>query len=251
MDLIERIAASATGGDNSKKFEEVLPAYSAMGYKKFELYAEGRGASPDYSKGSAYYASFAKDHGMKYSSFHLPVIEEGSAESFENALKWAAFAEELSIPVCVFNAKEKKHYAKLILSMLEDIEKRKLNFNLVVQIHEGRALESFEDIKEILDQVKHERVMALHELGSFHALGVSAQQVIDAFWPKIGLFHLKDMIGSQSVPFSKGEVDFTSLFKEVNRIGYKGDFVVELSPVDMENTHRYIGEALTYLKKIV
>jgi len=99
--------------------------------------------------------------------------------------------------------------------------------------------------------VKHERVMALHELGSFHALGVSAQQVIDAFWPKIGLFHLKDMIGSQSVPFSKGEVDFTSLFKEVNRIGYKGDFVVELSPVDMENTHRYIGEALTYLKKIV
>ena len=247
--LIDRIAASATGGDNSKTFEEVVPDYGAMGYRLFELYATGRGASPDYNKGAEYYAKMARENGLKYSSFHLPVIETDSPESFEDAVKWACFAEELKIPVCVFNAAEKKSYAKLLAKMLEEVESRELGFNLLVQIHEGRSIETFEDVQDILGEVKHPRVMALHELGSFHAVGVSWQKVIDNFWPRIGLFHLKDMVGSQSVPFGTGEIDFAALFNEVEKIGYQGDFVIELNPKDKENTNRYIREALQYLKQ--
>ena len=61
-DLVQRIAASATGGDNVKSFEEVVPDYSAMGYRQFELYATGRGASPDYNKGVTYYANEANKY---------------------------------------------------------------------------------------------------------------------------------------------------------------------------------------------
>ena len=247
--LTERIAASATGGDNSKTFEEVFPDYSVMGYRKFELYAAGRGASPDYNKGAGYYANMAREYGLRYSSFHLPVIEDDDPESFKDALKWACFAEELDIPVCVFNAAGKKSYAKLLAKMLDEVEARKLRFKLLVQIHEGRSIETFEDVQGILKEIDHPRVMALHELGSFHAIGVSWQKVIEHFWPRIGLFHLKDMIGPQSVPFGTGEIDFAALFAQAEKIGYQGDFVIELNPKDKENTNRYIREALQFLKQ--
>ena len=247
--LIQRIAASATGGDNSKTFEEVIPDYSAMGYRQFELYATGRGASPDYNNGAAYYANKAKEQGLKYSSFHLPPIEEDDPESFKDALKWARFAGELGIPVCVFNSHKKESYAKLLAKMVTEIEACGLKFNLVVQIHEGRSLESLEDVRQVLREVDHPKVMALHELGSYHAIGVSWEKVIDAFWPRIGLFHLKDMIGPQSVAFGAGEIDFAALFNTVDSIGYQGSFVIELNPKDKENTNRYIREAFQFLKQ--
>lgn len=247
--LIQRIAASATGGDNVKTFEEVIPDYSAMGYKQFELYALGRGASPDFNKGVVYYADKAKKYGLKYSSFHLPAIEADEPESFKEAVKWAQFANELEIPVCVFNSHKKESYAKLLAKMVAKIEECKFKFNLVVQIHEGRSLESLEDVQQVLKEVDHPKVMALHELGSYHAIGISWQKVIDCFWPKIGLFHLKDMIGTQSVAFGTGEIDFIALFSEVERIGYKGNFVVELNPKDKENTNKYIKDAFQFLKQ--
>ena len=245
--LIQRIAASATGADARRPFDEVVLEYSAMGYRQFELYANGRGSSPDYSKGAAYYAQKAKEQGLTYSSLHLPAIEDGNGESFEEALKWYSFACELGIPVCVFNSHKKESYARLLAKFVAEIEAQKPI--LVVQIHEGRSLESLEDVQQVFKEVDHPKVMALHELGSYHAIGVSWQKVIDTFWPRIGLFHLKDMVGTQSVAFGTGEVDFAALFNAVDSIGYQGSFVVELSTVDKENTNKYIADAFQYLKQ--
>ena len=245
--LMEKITASATGGDVPKPFEEIVPDYASMGYRQFELYATGRGSSPDYGKGAAYYAQKAKEYGIRYSSLHLPAIEDGDEASFEDAFKWYRFADELGIPVCVFNSHKKESYAKLLAKMVTKIETFKPV--LVVQIHEGRSLESLEDVRQVLKTVNHQKAMALHELGSYHAIGVSWKKVIDTFWPRIGLFHLKDMVGGQSVPFGTGEVDFASLFKTVESIGYSGSFVVELATTDRENTNRYFREAFQFFKQ--
>ena len=245
--LMQRIAASATAGDAKRPFEEVVPEYSKMGYKMFELYAGGRGSSPDYNKGSAHYAKRAKELGITYSSLHLPGVEPGNEESFEAALKWVKFAEELNIPVCVFNCHSKEGYAKSIAHMVKKIEG--LKPGLVVQIHEGRSIDTLEDVQKVMKEVNHPKVNVLHELGSYHGIGVSWQKVIDSFWPRIGLFHLKDMIGPQSVAFGKGEVDFAGLFKKCDEIGYKGSFVIELNTKDPVNTNRYIAEAFQFLKQ--
>jgi len=245
-DLIKRIAASATGGDAKKPFEEIVPAYVKMGYKQFELYAGGRGSSPDYNKGTAYYKQKAAEYGITYSSLHLPTIS-ASGEDFEKSVKWLKFADELNIPVCVFNAAEKEGYAALLKKMVPIAEK--LKPVLVVQIHEGRSLETLEDVKMVLKEVDHPKVKILHELGSYHAIGVSWKKVIDTFWPRIGLFHLKDMMGPQSVPFGTGDVDFAALFKTVESIGYKGSFVLELATKDPENTNKYFAEAFKYFQQ--
>ena len=245
--LIQRIAASATGGDSGKPFEEIVPNYSAMGYKCFELYATGRGSSPDFAKGTAYYANKAKEYGIKYSSLHLPAIEPDSQESFDEALKWVKFADELGVPVCVFNSHSKESYAKLLAKMAAKIEGFKPI--LVVQIHEGRSIDTLEDVQCVMKEVDHPKVKVLHELGSYHAIGVSWQKVIDCFWPRIGLFHLKDMVGSQSVPFGTGEINFAALFDAVDKTGYQGSFVIELNTKDKENTNKYFREALQFLKQ--
>ena len=247
LSLIQRITASATGGDSQKPFEEIVPDYHSMGYQQFELYSTGRGSSPDYNKGAAYYAQKAKEYGIRYSSFHLPPIEEGDEKSFDEALKWYYFANELEIPVCVFNSHKKEFYAKLLSKMVAKIES--LKPVLLVQVHEGRSLESLEDVQQVLKEVNHPKVKALHELGSYHGIGVSWKKVIDTLWPRIGLFHLKDMVGSQSVPFGTGEVDFASLFETVKSIGYEGSFVIELATKDSENTNRYFREAFSFFKQ--
>lgn len=245
--LIARLAASATAGDSEKPFDVVVPDYAAKGYKMFEMYAVGRGSSPDYAKGPAYYRDEAQRLGITYSSLHLPAIEAGDEAGFEDALGWARFAEALDIPVCVFNSASKETYIPLITRMAHAIEPLKLD--LVVQIHHGRSIETLEEVANVIHTVNHPKVKVLHELGSYHEIGVGWQQVIDTFGDKIGLFHLKDMVGGQSVPFGTGEIDFAALFTAVEAMGYQGAFVIELNTRDKENTNRYIGEAFEYLRQ--
>jgi sugar phosphate isomerase/epimerase len=246
--VINRIAASATGGDSKKPFEELVPQYAGMGYKKFELYATGRGSSPDYDKGVSYYRQAADELKITYSSFHLPAIDYYAAGSYETALQWMRFASQLDIPVCVFNSAQKDKYAEMIRRMA--LETEGLLPVLVVQIHEGRSIETLDEVEQVINSANHPKVNVLHEVGSYHAKGVSWQKVIDVFGKKIALVHLKDMVGKQSVPFGSGEIDMPALFKALDAIGYTGDFVVEMDPPDKINTHLYIRQALEYIGRI-
>ncbi|HEY5583835.1 MAG TPA: sugar phosphate isomerase/epimerase family protein [Ruminiclostridium sp.] len=246
--VIEYIAASATGGDHKKPLDEVMSAYSKMGYKKFELYILGRGSAVEIEKGTQYYIDKAKQYGMQYSSLHLPPIDENFPESFEFAVKCALFAESIGVPVIVFNSAEKKYYVDALKHFLKAIDGHKII--TLVQIHEGRSLENMQEVQDVLKEVNDPRVKVLHEVGSYHAIGVHWKKVIDSFGEKIGLVHLKDMVGRQSMPFGKGDIDLAALIESMDKIGYKGDYVVEMDPKDSENTHKYIGEAIVYLKNI-
>jgi len=246
--VIDRIAASATGGDSKKAFEEIVPQYAKMGYKKFELYATGRGSSPLFEKGVSYYKQIAEELNISYSSFHLPAIDYYAAGSYSAALQWMEFANQLGIPVCVFNSVQKDKYSEMIQRMALDSEE--LTPVLVVQIHEGRSIETLDEVEEVINKANHPKVKVLHEVGSYHAKGVSWQTVIDVFGEKIALVHLKDMVGKQSVPFGTGEIEMPALFKALDAIGYIGDFVVEMDPVDRINTNLYIQNALEYIRTI-
>lgn len=131
--LIDHVAASATGGDSKKPFDEVVSAYSSMGYKKFELYILGRGSSAKIENGPQYYLEKARQYGIKYSSLHLPPINDDAPESLEFAVKCALFAEALEIPVVVFNSAEKKYYAKVLKRFLKATEGHNINPGLFMK----------------------------------------------------------------------------------------------------------------------
>jgi sugar phosphate isomerase/epimerase len=64
-------------------------------------------------------------------------------------------------------------------------------------------------------------------------------------------FHVKDHVGTQSVPLGTGEIDLHGYIEELNAIGYEGPLAVELEVIDPENLPLYCSEAFLYLRELV
>lgn len=243
-DILNYVVASATGGDGLKPLDEILGAYSKMGYKNFEVYAQGRGSSFDITKGPKFFIQKGKEYNLNFSSLHLTKVDDLSC--LDLAVKEALFAEAIGINIVVFKASTKEIYVEGLKQFLKNIEGHQIT--PVIQLHEGGAFNSIADLQEVLNEVDDNRLKILHEVGSFHAFGISWRDVCKAFGKRIGLVHIKDMVGQQSVPFGEGEIDIPALIKCMQDLGYNGYYVIEMANKDKENTRKYIGEALEYIK---
>jgi sugar phosphate isomerase/epimerase len=244
---MDRVGLSATGGDARKPLEEVLASYSSMGYRYFEAWLQGRGSAMDMSRGAEPYLDLARRFGMGYCSLHMRSVESAEDEAVGRAVEEALFAEKLGARALTFTCTTKQVYIEAARKVLDGIEGHDLT--LVIQVHEGRALETMDDLTEVLDGVGDDRLKVQHEVGSFHPLGVDAVEVVERFGPRLGLVHIKDMVGDQSVPLGTGEVDIPALVAATRRVGYDGFFVIEIQNKDTENTNRYFREAVDYLRK--
>jgi len=80
MDIMDKIAVSATGGDSHKPLDEILLSYSSMGYRNFEVWLEGRGSVFDVSKGADFYLEKGNKYGMDFASLHLLPVEEAGGK---------------------------------------------------------------------------------------------------------------------------------------------------------------------------
>lgn len=245
--LLDHIAASATGGDFSKSIDEVLEAYSAMGYKKFEVYTGGRGSSLNLSNPPEFYLEKGRKQNLSFSSLHLSVIEEGKVEDgMQLAIKQALYAKALKVKIVIFKAHTKEIYIKQAKIFLDAMKGH--GITTVIQIHEGGAFNNLEDLIEVFSGIDDQRMKLLLEVGTLHAFGIPWKQACDVLGERIALVHVKDMIGTQCVPFGNGEIDIPGLFMHMKKHGYEGDFVVEIDPKDKENTRGYIKDALDYIR---
>lgn len=247
--LLDHVSASATGGEGKRPLEDVMRDYSQIGYRMFELYMNDRGSAVDMSLGADYYRDLAAKYGMRYPSLHLFEIDPDDDASMRKAYDAARFAKDLGIEILVFNSTRKDNYARALGMFLRATEE--LNQKVLLQIHEGRSLDDMDEVSAMLEKFDHHpRLKVLHEVGSYHALGIHWKSVIDRFGADIALVHLKDMIGSQSVPFGVGDVDLPALIRAMDDIGYTGDYVVEIAPPHREKTFEYIKDAYKYLRDI-
>jgi sugar phosphate isomerase/epimerase len=245
-DIMDRIGVSATGGEARKPLEDVLASFSSMGYRLFEAWLSGRGSALDMSKGADHYVRVAQRYGIKFCSLHMRTLETASPEGVARAVEEALFAEALGARVLTFTCATKQAYIDAARKVLAGIEGHDLT--LVIQVHEGRAIGTMDDLTEVLDAVGDERLKVQHEVGTFHALGTSWDKVIDRFGLRIGLVHIKDMVGDQSVALGAGEVDVPGIFRRMRALGYPGYYVIEIQNKDQENTGRYFREAVQFLK---
>lgn len=245
-DIMDRVGLSATGGDTQRPLEEVLDSYSAMGYRYFEAWLKGRGSAMDMAGGPELYLGKARRYGMGYCSLHMRDLKSADQEAIDRAVEEALFAEKIGAKVLTFTCRTKQVYVDAARRVLDAIDGHDLA--LVIQVHEGRTLKTMDDLTEVLDTVADDRIKVQHEVGSFHALGAGAVEVVERFGARIGLVHVKDMVGAQSVPLGTGEVDLPGLFAAMRRVGYTGFYVIEIANTDKENTNRYFAEAVDYLR---
>lgn len=122
---------------------------------------------------------------------------------------------------------------------------------LAIEPHYRTRIESRADYDHILSEINTPKVGITIDIGHFHSAGVDWQALIRAYPDRIYNVHVKDHVGTQSVPIGAGEIDLRGLIEELHATNYNGALAVELEVVDPENLPRYCTEAYTYLRDLV
>jgi inosose dehydratase len=225
--------------------DEVLAAYSEIGFRKFEVFTSWAKSAFDYHGDPESYRAKGREHGMEFVSMHLPAV--GDDLEVGEAVTAARFAAAVGAGVVLFKATSRPNYIQAAGPFLDAVEE--LPLTPVLQNHAGTPISTPDDFREVIEGIDDPRMRALLEVGHFHTVGVSWREGCELLGGRIALVHIKDQVGGQSVPFGQGEVDLPGLFAHMREAGYDGDFVVEMEVQDRENTLRYLREARRYVQE--
>jgi sugar phosphate isomerase/epimerase len=225
--------------------DEVLAAYAAIGYRRFEVFTGWAGSAFDYHGDPDFYLSKGREHEMSFASMHLPAIGDDLQSGLDEAVTAARFAAAIGAGVCLYKATTRENYIAAAAEFLDATAD--LPITPVLQNHAGTAISTLDDFREVVDGIADERMKTLLEVGQFHSVGVSWREGYDLLADSIALVHIKDQVGRQSVPFGTGEIDLPGLFAHMHQVGYDGGFVIEMEVEDRENTLSYLADARQYV----
>ncbi len=243
MTIVDHLACSP--GTAGLSLDKSLQVFSEIGFRNMELFCKSPSA-PDMHRDPAEYRNLAARYGVHISSFHLPPISTDMAGSFEWAVHAARFGQDLGAEVALFNADSRAIMIQALPRFLDRVAD--LQIAVAVQNHPGRALETGEDYREVFAGVNQDpRLKGVLEVGSFHHFGWPWRKGYDLLGSRIALVHIKDMVGTQSVPFGTGEVDIVGLVQHMKNVDYRGKFVLEMSVVDKQNTIAHTRDAFNYM----
>ena len=80
----------------------------------------------------------------------------------------------------------------------------------------------------LLNELPHSLLKVNYDSGNSASLGYSPEEEFRLYGERIGSFHVKDrLFGGGTVPLGSGDTDFYSLSECVNKINYKGDFILQ------------------------
>jgi len=226
--------------------EEALRAYSALGVTKFEAFSGWVKSALDFEKDPAPYVELARKYSMRFTSFHLPQVDENLDASLARAIKAARFAAAAGAGIVIFKAKKRDLFKRAGKPFLDAIAGLKIT--PVLQNHKGTAISTLNDYREVLDGLADPRMQTVLEVGQFHSVGVWWRDGYEFLKGRIALVHIKDQIGSQSVPFGTGEINLPGLFRHMREVGYTGDYVIEMEVKDRENTPQYLADAVKFIE---
>jgi len=86
------------------------------------------------------------------------------------------------------------------------------------------------EFASLLARLPHPFLKANYDSGNSASLGYDATDEIAAYGERIGSVHIKDRVrGGGTVPLGSGNANIPVLLSELCRIGYKGDFVMQIA----------------------
>lgn len=227
--------------------DAVLSGYAELGFRKFEVFTEWAHSTFNIDGDPEFYLAKGKEYGLTFPSCHLTPVTDDYDASLERALQAARFAKAIGSEIVLYKASSKDNYIKAAPAILDLTEE--LGLTAVLQHHYGSPLHSLDDMAEVRLGISDLRMRTMLEVGHLHAAGHRWEESLEALAESISLVHIKDMIGTQSVPFGTGEVNLPGLFAALRERGYTGNVVIEMEVEDRENTMRYIAAGLEFIEQ--
>lgn len=189
---------------------------------------------------------------------YASTISTDSVESAESSIADLVLnveaAVNLKCPLVVFSGgKRQTDGLKHTLAGLDKLTQSIADMPVTVALepHVGSQFQNDADYEEIFAHITTKQVGMTIDTGHFHVAGVDWKALIRKYPDRIYNVHVKDHVGSQSVPIGAGEIDMPGLIHELRAINYSGALAVELEVEDPENLPRYIAEAYEYLSDLI
>ena len=116
--------------------------------------------------------------------------------------------------------------------------------------HYQNRIETAEDYDHIFSRIDHPQIGMTADWGHFNSSNVDTAALMRKYADRLVHVHVKDHLGTVSMPLGQGEVDIPELVGVLKEIGYDRAVSVELEVEDQENLDQYAAEALAYLTEI-
>jgi L-ribulose-5-phosphate 3-epimerase len=139
----------------------------------------------------------------------------------------AAGIERIVLPFVdvsrIANAEDTRLAVEALRSVLRELERTGVEIHLETDLPPN-------EFAALLAAVDHPRVRANYDSGNSASLGYDPRAEFAAYGEFVGSIHIKDRVrGGGTVPLGQGDADFDALFAEVRRVGYRGDFVLQVA----------------------
>jgi hexulose-6-phosphate isomerase len=164
-----------------------------------------------------------------------PLIKAGAAESEERIRKllWLLDRCKLGgirrvvLPFVdnsrIDNDAEEAQVVQVLRRVLGHAEKAEVELHLETSLDPKR-------FSSFLAKLPHPYLKANYDSGNSASLGYDVREEIAAYGNRIGSVHIKDRVrGGGTVPLGTGNAEIPVLLSQLFRIGYKGDFVMQIA----------------------
>ena len=138
------------------------------------------------------------------------------------------------------------------LSVVEKIA-QECGIKILVEPEPGLLLENSQQFLAFIKDINSDSIGLNFDIGHFYCVREDPAKLIYELSDYIGHFHLADIsinrIHNHLIP-GKGAIDFKSVFRAIDKVGYKGFVTVELYPYQ-DNPIEAAEMAYKYLKDII
>ncbi len=243
-----------------RPLEEVLAICSRTGYRRVEVIALGGATGVDLTDWSAQrLGETLSAHGQELVALYVRPVDVRSDAAFAQSLDYVRLgidtAAALGCSRIVFPPlipREGYDYARLAEGcrhLADYIGER--DVALALENHHEWPLSYAEDYARLFDLIDDPRVGITMDTGHFTSSGVDMLAFVDRFAERIRHVHLKDHVGTRSVPFGEGETPNAAVLERLRAAGYDGCASVELEVRGRETTERDLADALAYCRDVL
>lgn len=240
------------------QWPEILDVIARHGWKNVELVAIPGWMHVDIVQtGAKDIVSEMEKRGLRLQALHTgalsgagplgPIYELSYMRGAVNVLEQAG-ADQL---VFTGGPRERSKLEDLVAALEQlapDLDRASVKLGL--ENHYTNRIETIEDYDFIFSKIDHPQIGVTADFGHFHSSGVDTAALLRKFADKLFHVHIKDHVGTVSMPFGQGDVDIPSLLRILKEIGYGRAISAELEVEDRENLDQYAAEARVYLNKL-